>query len=564
MENRRFFLIAIFGVLLFLTYQAWQKDHPKTLPASVPATAITASDAITAPASQDALPVPAAAGVPGTAPEATPAVVADAGRVQVVTDTLRLEISLAGGDLRRVELIGYPVSKARPDVDLALLDEQDPHFFVIQSGLAAKDRPLVTPATVFTAPQARYELAPGADSLEVPLESVGADGLTVRKRYRFSRGSYQIELVQGLVNNSAAPVQASPYVRMQRTAVAAGPEVPFVQTFLGIGLYEKKDDGDYRFRKIDFKKLHDEPFEITQTGGWLSMLQHYFIATVIPPAEENATFAGKPSSVKGYLGQYHGPLQTVAPAAEHSYRTGLYIGPKLQGKLDAVAPGLELTEDYGILTPIAVPLFWLLAKFHAWFGNWGIAIILLTLVVKGVMYKLSEAQFRSMAKMKKFAPRITELRDRHAGDREKLNKAMMELYTKEGFNPLAGCWPLLVQFPVFIALYWVLLESVELRQASLGLWLNDLSAPDPYYVLPVLFGASMWLQQKLGGQMATMDPMQQRMMQFMPIALTAFFAFFPAGLVLYWFVSNVISIAQQWYITRKLEHEDAAKAALKK
>lgn len=563
MENRRFFLIAIFGVLLFLTYQAWQKDHPKAVaPAGTPA-AITAPD--TSPL-QDALPTPAVANLPGTTtPEtAVPAAPADAGRLQVITDTLRLEISLAGGDLRRVELIGYPVSKAQPDVDLALIDEQDPHFFVIQSGLAAKDRPLVTPATVFTAPQTRFELAAAANTLEVPLESVGADGLTVRKLYRFTRGSYQVELVQSLVNGSAAPVQASPYVRMQRTAVAAGPEVPFVHTFLGIGLYEKKDNGDYRFRKIDFKKLHDEPFEITQTGGWLSMLQHYFIATVIPPAGENATYAGKPSSVKGYLGQYHGPLQTVAPAAEQTYRTGLYIGPKLQGKLDAVAPGLELTEDYGILTPIAVPLFWLLAKFHAWFGNWGIAIILLTLVVKGVMYKLSEAQFRSMAKMKKFAPRITELRDRHAGDREKLNKAMMELYTKEGFNPLAGCWPLLVQFPVFIALYWVLLESVELRQASLGLWLNDLSAPDPYYVLPVLFGASMWLQQKLGGQMATMDPMQQRMMQFMPIALTAFFAFFPAGLVLYWFVSNVISIAQQWYITRKLEHEDAAKAALKK
>ena len=564
MENRRFFLIAIFGVLLFLTYQAWQKDHPKA-PTTVAAPAPADVDAAVAPVLQDALPTPAAAGTPGATPEApAAAAAADAGRLQVVTDTLRLEISLAGGDLRRVELIGYPVSKARPDVDLALVDDQDPHFFIIQSGLAAKDRPLVTPATVFTAPQARYELAAGANSLEVPLESVGADGLTVRKRYRFSRGSYQVELVQSLVNGSAASVQASPYVRMQRTAVAAGPEVPFVQTFLGIGLYEKKDDGDYRFRKIDFKKLDEEPFEITQPGGWLSMLQHYFIATVIPPAGENATYAGKPSSVKGYLGQYHGPLQTVAPSTEHRYSTGLYIGPKLQGRLDAVAPGLELTEDYGILTPIAVPLFWLLAKFHAWFGNWGIAIILLTLVVKGVMYKLSEAQFRSMAKMKKFAPRITELRDRHAGDREKLNKAMMELYTKEGFNPLAGCWPLLVQFPVFIALYWVLLESVELRQASLGLWLNDLSAPDPYYVLPVLFGASMWLQQKLGGQMATMDPMQQRMMQFMPIALTAFFAFFPAGLVLYWFVSNVISIAQQWYITRKLEHEDAAKAALKK
>jgi len=565
MENRRFFLIAIFGVLLFLTYQAWQKDHPKTPVARAPAAAVASDDPVVAASSATVAATGTDAGGsarPITA-ESEPAVSSSA-RVKVVTDKLRLDISLAGGDLRRVELIGYPVSKAQPDVDLALIDENDPHFFIIQSGLAGSEKPLSSATSVYTSPAASYVLADGADTLDVPLETVTADGVVLRKLYRFHRDSYRIELVQSLVNRSSLPVQVAPYVRMQRSPVAAGPEVPFVQTFLGLGFYEQKDDGGYRFRKIDFKKLDKETLETTQTGGWLSMLQHYFIATVIPPAGEKSTYSGKPSKVKGYIGQYNGPLQAVAPATELSFSTGLYIGPKLQGHLDSIAPGLELTEDYGILTPIAKPLFWLLKHLHQWFGNWGIAIILLTLVVKGVMYKLSEAQFRSMAKMKKFAPRITDLRERYAGDREKLNKAMMELYTKEGFNPLAGCWPLLVQFPVFIALYWVLLESVELRQASLGLWLTDLSAPDPFYVLPVLFGISMWLQQKLGGQMATMDPMQQRMMQFMPVGLAVFFTFFPAGLVLYWFVSNVISIAQQWYITRKLEHEDAAKAALKK
>ncbi|TAJ54748.1 MAG: membrane protein insertase YidC [Nevskiaceae bacterium] len=561
MESRRFFLIAIFGVLLFFTYQAWQKDHPAVATPAV---------AATAPQLQEDPIQPVAAAATQATSTASPAVVTEplatttAGRVKVSTDKLNVEISLAGGDLRRVELVGYPVSKAQPEINLALISEEDPHFFILQSGLAAADKPLVSASTVFTSAAESYSLVPGADSLDVTLESVSAGGLKLRKVYRFHRGSYQVELLQTLSNGSADPVQAAPYARMQRSPSAAGPEAPFVHTFLGIGFYEQKEDGGYRFKKIDFKKLGKEPFEVTQTGGWLSMLQHYFIATIIPPATEKATYSGKPSTVKGFLGQYYGPLQTVAPGAEQTFQTGLYIGPKLQGKLDDVAPGLELTEDYGILAPIAKPLFWLLQKFHALFGNWGIAIILLTLTVKGVMYKLSEAQFRSMAKMKKFAPRITEIRERYAGDRERLNKAMMELYTKEGFNPLAGCWPILVQFPVFIALYWVLLESVELRQATLGLWLNDLSAPDPYYVLPVLFGLSMWLQQKLGGQMATMDPMQQRMMQFMPIALGAFFTFFPAGLVLYWFVSNVISIAQQWYITRKLEHELAAKAATHK
>jgi len=564
MENRRFFLFAVFGALLFFTYQTWKKDTQVTAPPGTQTAATTTSPSAAAvtPA-EDPLPsAPTATGAPvpvlGNESAAN-----SAARIEVVTDKLRIEISLAGGDLRRAELLGYPVSKDKPDENLALLDDREPHYFILQSGLASADKPFISANTVFTASASRFALAEGSDTLDVPLTVTDANGLQLTKVYRFTRGSYQVILTQLVKNPTAQALQASPYARLQRTPVRAGYEPPFSQTFIGEGFYEQKEPGSYRFKKIAFDKLAKEPFETVQTGGWLAMLQHYFVAAILPPPGEQATFSGKPSTIKGYLAQYHGPLKAIEPGQTGSYTTQFYIGPKLQGELEAVAPGFELTEDYGILAPIAKPLFWLMKKLHQYTGNWGVAIILLTLLVKLAMYKLSEAQYRSMARMKKFTPRIQEIRERFAGDREKLNKAMMELYTKEKFNPLAGCWPMLVQFPVFIALYWVLNESVELRQADFALWLTDLSSPDPFYVLPVLFGASMWFQQKLGGQMATMEPMQQRMMQFMPIALTAFFAFFPAGLVLYWFVSNLISISQQWYITKKIA-EEPAKAIAKK
>jgi YidC/Oxa1 family membrane protein insertase len=555
MENRRFFLIAIFAVLCFFTFQTWKREHAPVIE-QAPATALAEDPlpAAPAPAAKPALASDAPA-----APAAQATVNTDA-RISVVTDKLRVEIALAGGDLRRAELIGYPVSKAQPDVDLALLDDRAPHFFVLQSGLASAEKPLVSQATLFTAPASRFALAEGSNTLDVPLTATDASGQRVTKLWRFTRGSYRVQLVQTVQNDAAAPVEVSAYARLQRTPVAAGHEPPFAKTFMGLGFYEQKSPGEYRFKKTDFTKLDKTPFEATQTGGWLAMLQHYFVAAILPPGDEVASFAGKPSTVKGYLAQYHGPLKAVPAGASQDFSTSFYIGPKLQGQLDAIAPGLELTEDYGILTAIAKPLFWVLAKLHQYTGNWGVAIILLTLLVKGVMYPLSEKQYRSMARMKQFTPRIQEIREKYAGDRERLNKAMMELYTKEKFNPLAGCWPMLIQFPVFIALYWVLNESVELRQADFALWLNDLSSPDPYYVLPVLFAASMFLQQKLSGQNAAMDPMQQRMMQFMPIGMGAFFAFFPAGLVLYWVVSNLISIAQQWIITRRIEREATTKA----
>ena len=559
MENRRFILIALLGVVLFFMYQAWQKDYgPQTAPPTVPTTA--------APAVLEDVPTAGAAAGPATSGVDAPTTATpntDA-RVAFETDVFVGEVSLNGGDLRRLDLKHYPVSKDQPDQPLTLLDDRGTRQFIVQSGLAGTAEALVSHRTSYTSAQPRFQLSEGAETLDVVLEHHTETGILVRKIYRLKRGSYQVDLIHEVQNVGAEELQLSPYARLQRTLFKAGDEPPFVATFTGVGFYEQKEGGaSYRFKKTALDDLTKEAYETQQPGGWIAMLQHYFVVAILPPQDQSNRYSAKPAQSGAYLAQYVGPLSTVAAGATQSWVTPLFLGPKLQDRIGSYAPGLELTVDYGILTAISEPLFWLLAQFFKLTGNWGWAIILLTLVVKGAMYKLSEAQYRSMAKMKKFAPKIQDLKDRHGDDRERMQKAMMELYKKEGFNPLAGCWPLLVQFPVFIALYWVLLESVELRQAPFALWLQDLTSPDPYFVLPVLFGISMFIQQRLSGTQV-MDPMQQKIMNVMPIMLTAFFAFFQSGLVLYWFTSNLVGIAQQWYITRKLEREDAMKAVAKR
>lgn len=548
MESRRMALIALLGVILFLIYQAWQTDFPKPV-AQAAATATATAAVLTAAAE-----VPTGAAIPAGAPAAA----GPEKRIRVQTDLYTAEFVTTGAELRRVELKDYPRDKSTPDDKLPLLNDRDGHLFTLQSGLAllAGDKQLAVAGTPFTSAQDEYTLAEGSDTLDVPFEYTDASGYTLRKVFRFKRGSYQIGLEQTLVNHSGLAINASPYVRWLRNTLPADKEPKFIHTFLGLGVYEQKpgkSPAEYRFSKVKLPDLDKTAYESKQTGGWLSMLQHYFIATIIPPADEALTFSGKPASNGNYYGQYVGSTRSVAEGAEQTFTAGLYIGPKVQGKLDTIAKGLELTEDYGILTPIAKPLFFVLDLFHSLTGNWGWAIILLTLTVKALFYPLSAAQYKSMAKMKKFTPRIAELRERYADDREKLNKAMMDLYKKEGFNPLAGCWPILVQMPVFFSLYWVLVESVELRQAPFMLWLNDLSAADPLFIMPVLYGASMWLQQRMSGQTATMDPTQAKIMNVMPIAFTGMFLFFPAGLVVYWFVSNVIGILQQKLITWQIE-----------
>jgi len=531
MENRRMMLIALLGVIAYFIYQAWQHDH--RLPLVPPAQAV-------AEVSE------AAAGATGQI-------------VRVVTDLQTAEIQLRGGDLHRLMLNHYPVTIDKPDDKLALLDDRDGQWSVFQTGLAGSEQPFSGPDSVYTATQLQYALADGQDSVDVPLVLHGADGVEVRKTYRFHRGSYVVDVEQTLVNGSAAPIKANAYARFVRLPVEARGAAPFMQPFMGYGVYEQKTgSSNYRFKKFAFKDLGKEPFEFKQQGGWIVMLQHYFLAAILPPPDEALTLTGKSTAtVAGaYTGQYLGSAQDIAPGKEHAFPLRLYVGPESQGGLDAIAPGLEYTEDYGILTPVAKPLFWILKTYNKWVGNWGVAIILLTLTVKLAFYKLSEAQYRSAAKMRKFGPRLQELKERYGDDREKYSKAMTDLYKKEGFNPLAGCWPMLVQMPVFFALYWVVGQSVELRHAPFCLWLNDLSAADPYFVLPVLYGASMWLQQKMSGQAATMDPMQAKMMNVMPVFLAGMFAFVPSALVLYWVSNNTMGIAQQWFITRRIDAEN--------
>lgn len=564
MENRRLILLALLGVVLFFLYQAWQAEQAAPV---APAGHTLPEEAIPSGVEMPAGDVPTALNVASAAGNAEPGAtepVQNAGRVSVETDLYYAQIDLAGARLVQLVLKDYPVSKQESDRKFALLDDVPGRLFVLQSGLAGSKAPLVTHHDLFTAAQTDYRLADDQKALDVSLVHRNADGVLVTKTYRFERGSYQMELIQTVDNASAAAVTASPYLRLLRQDFSASGEPPFVSTFTGVGFYEQKEGGEnYRFRKTKLGDLDEDGFDVAQTGGWIAMLQHYFLAAILPDAEQRGQFAAHPTRDGAFQAQYLGAAATVEPGSRHDFVTRLYLGPKLQDKIGDVARGLDLTLDYGILTPISEPLFWLLSKFHAITGNWGVAIILLTLLVKGMMFKLSEAQYRSMAKMKKFAPKIQDLKERYGDDRERMQKAMMELYKKEGFNPLAGCWPLLVQFPVFIALYWVLLESVELRQAPFALWLNDLTSPDPFYVLPVLFGISMFAQQRLSGQQIT-DPMQQKIMNLMPIFLTAFFAFFQSGLVLYWFVSNLVGIGQQWFITRRLEREDTAKAATRR
>jgi len=467
-ENRRFAMMVAIGVILFLLYQAWQKDFaPHVAPPTVAAPDEAPGDVPSAPSD-----VPAAGAAPAQAdtPAAATAPAAGGQRISVRTDRMTAVISTQGGDLRQVVLLGYPVTKKLPENNVALLDDQSGHWFVVQSGLTTAEGAVVSHRDLFKAQATNYTLADGTDAIDVPLEFTDAHGRRVVKTWHFTRGSYVVGLSQRLTNTGAAPVTANPYVQLWNDPFSAGEEPRFTATFSGVGFYEQKNgNGSYRFKKVAFKKLPDEPVDARQTGGWLAMLQHYFFAAVIPPAGEPATFVAKPSSTRGFLGQYIGGAREVAPGAEQEFSAQVYVGPKLQRELAAVAPGLELTVDYGILTPLAEPLFWLLNWFHTLTKNWGASIILLTFAVKLVMFKLSEAQYRGMAKMKKYAPRIQELKERYGDDRERMHKAMMELYKKEKFNPLAGCWPLLIQFPVFIALYWVLLESVELRQADFAL-----------------------------------------------------------------------------------------------
>lgn len=477
--------------------------------------------------------------------------------VSVTTPTLKVWIDLVGGDIVRVELPAFPVALDQPDVPFLLLDRTQSHVYIAQSGLISREGPLAGgERPVFTTNRSDLVVAAGEEKELLLTAEVG--GAVIYKKFVFRGDEYLVDVNYELLNQTGATLQAAMFAQIKRDTNKPGGEESFAlgpRPYLGAAYTTAED----RYKKVDFEDIDDDgPVSEQVDGGWVAFLQHYFLSAWIAPTGQTNHFRGLKSSDGTYLFGFTGPLVSVAPGSIGSWQAQFYAGPKDQKRLEQISENLNLTVDYGFLWWIAVPLFYLLDWLYDAVGNWGVAIILLTVAVKTLLYPLAAAGYRSMANMRRVAPAMKRLQERHAGDREKLSKEMMALYKKEGANPLGGCLPMLLPMPIFIALYWVLFESVELRQAPFFFWIEDLAVMDPFFILPLLMGSSMYYMQSLNPQIG--DPMQVKMMKMMPIMFTVLFLFFPAGLVLYWLVNNVLSIAQQQYVYKTAEKAQAAKS----
>jgi YidC/Oxa1 family membrane protein insertase len=542
MDSQRLILFFVFSVSVFFLLDAWQRDRQAGSPAAVqPGQKVDTPAAPTVPTPSDKLVASQAIKPPEGA-----AALAPGETIKIDTDLLHAEVSTVGGDLRALELKGHrhTVDKGK---NFELFQSKPDHLYIAQSGLIGDDLP--NHRTVYTAEAREYRLATGADTVEIRLEAPPAHGVRVAKIYRFHRGSYVIDVAHEIVNQRPTAIQPFGYFQLVRDSKPPAGDSAMLPTYTGAAVYTDKE----KFQKVDFGDMDKgkTPYPKNSSDGWVAMLQHYFLSAWLPKNGTPREFFVRRLDGGLYAAGVILPAGTIESGNSATLSAPLYAGPQEQDKLAKLAPGLDLTVDYGWLTIIAVPLFWVLSWFQKWVENWGVAIILLTVVIKLLFYPLSEASYRSMAKMRVLAPKLQRLKDQYGNDRQRMQQAMMELYKTEKINPLGGCLPIVVQIPVFIALYWVLLASVELRHAPLALWIDDLASPDPWFVLPILMGATMIIQTRLNPEPP--DPVQAKVMKIMPIAFSVFFFFFPAGLVLYWLVNNVLSIAQQWHINRVLE-----------
>jgi YidC/Oxa1 family membrane protein insertase len=553
MDTQRLILLLVFGFSVLMLWEGWEREsRPKPPPAAQQQQSVVPVPA--SPGTQGT-PVPATKGVPqGQTPAAAPTQSAPRGEtVRVTTDLVIAEIDTLGGTLKRLELIKHKDTED-PSKDLVLLGP-DRHYEA-QSGLAGEGGP--NHRTLWKALPGERALQAGAERVEVRLVAQGRDGLEVQKVYTFHRDSYVVDVALELKNAGEKPLPAYTYFQLTHdgrplTHTSSLAQSFGAQSYTGFALYSK----EHAFEKVPPSDL-DKTKEHTARAdnGWLAFVQHYFVSAWLPK-DGTRDYVIEKRQDGSYAGRVLIPVQ-VPPGASASVAVRLYSGPQEKRRLESAAPGLDLVVDYGWLTVIAWPLFWLLEKFHALSGNWGVAIILLTVLIKIVFFPLSAASYKSMAKMKLITPRLQKMRETYGNDRQKMNQAMMELYRTEKINPLGGCFPIVVQIPVFIALYWVLLAAIELRHAPFMLWIKDLSALDPYYVLPILMTITMVLQTRMNP--VPPDPVQAKIMKFMPFVFSIFFFFFPAGLVLYWLVNNILSIAQQWQIQRMFDRDKPAHA----
>lgn len=542
MDSQRLILLLIFTFSLVMLWDGWQRQHQ----APVPTTQAPASN------------TPAPSTQLNTATEAVPATTAaeaktPAPHVQVKTDLFVAEISAQGGDIVHLELTQHKAT-ADQSKNFVLFDSSADHTYVAQSGLIGPGLP--THKTVFDFKPGSYELTPDQNSLTVSMEAAG-DGVKVVKSLTFHRGSYLVDVGYEIENDRPQALAVNAYFQLERDGTPSETETRMLKTFTGPALYTEVQ----KYKKLSFDDIAagKAKFTAKANDGWIGMVQHYFVSAWLPQGKDEREFFARKISDNLYAAGVILPIPAIAPGQSGKISTPLFAGPQEQGRLthpdpnnaDFKAPGFDLVVDYGWLTVIAAPLFWVLQFLHKVIGNWGWSIIALTVLIKLIFFPLSAASYRSMAKMKLVTPKLARLKEQYGGDRAKLNQEMMELYKKEKINPLGGCLPIVVQIPVFISLYWVLLGSVEMRHAPWIGWIHDLSAKDPYFILPLLMGVTMFVQTKLNP--TPPDPIQAKVMLFMPIVFTGMFLFFPAGLVLYWTVNNLLSIAQQWQISRMIE-----------
>ncbi len=552
MESQRNFLLIGLLFVSYLLFVAWtefknpQPEQPNvaaTQSASVPTSTNLSADvpAASAEMNQD---VPVESGTSAHK------------RITLESDTLKLIIDTVGGDIVEADLLMYPQVQGEPE-PFKLLKSEQGNTYIAQSGLtgqgpdaSSKGRPH------YTTKQDTFKLAEGEDKVSAQLFFTAENGVKYVKTFTLIKGTYEVDVDYQVVNNSDSAISLTLYGQLKQTVQPSGGSL-VMPVYRG-GAYSAPAT-DTRYQKYSFDDMQDKNLNINTNGGYVAMLEHYFVSAFIPSEEQQNRIYSRVIGGDAAIG-YTAPAQTVNAGEQATLSTKLWVGPKLQDEMAAVGKHLDLTVDYGWLWFIAQPLFQLLLFFQGLVGNWGVAIILVTFTVKGVMYPLTKAQYTSMAKMRLLQPKIQQLRDRYGEDKQKVSQGMMELYKKEKVNPLGGCLPILLQMPIFIALYWSLMESVELRHAPFFGWITDLSVQDPYYVLPVLMGISMFFIQKMSPT-NIQDPMQAKIMQYMPVVFTAFFLFFPSGLVLYWLVSNLVTLLQQWQIFRELDKKGLGKNA---
>jgi YidC/Oxa1 family membrane protein insertase len=567
MDNIRFILVIGLAMISYMLWEEWQKDYgPKPV--------VTASEQSGINNFKEDLP---------TAVESSPTLVSEQNVeavplveipsdkiISVNTDVFSLEIDTKGGTIRNLNLLQYPHEKVNkvvnylyslvgmdaPEKDLSpirLFNSDVEKLFLAQSGLIASSDSATAPDhhASFSTEKERYELAIGQDSLSIPLTWTNDKGLLITKTYTFTRGNYDIGVDQKVSNQSSIPWTGRQYSQLLRVPYVDDKGNTFIRTYAGGVVYTEEE----KYQKVDYEEMSEENLSVETLGGWSAMTQHYFASAWVPPSDQQNHFYTKELKNNQYVIGSYSPAVTVQPNTEVILNSRLFSGPKIQPMLEKVATGLELTVDYGWLTFIAKYIYQLLNFIHDYVGNWGWSILGVTLCIKLIFFKLSQTSYRSMAKMRKIQPRLKELQEKFADDRQRFNTEMMAMYKREKVNPMGGCFPIMVQIPVFISLYWVLIETVEIRQADFALWVQDLSAQDPFYILPVVMGITMKIQQMLNP--APIDPLQAKVMKMFPIIFTVFFLFFPAGLVLYWVCNNSLSILQQWYITKQIEADDS-------